>query len=142
MQVRMPKFAVWVTACCTLSMACAPSDEAFFSSPELGSEPGSAGGGPPKTPAPGTGGSDVGTTGGSAGALVNAGAPGSSGAAPQAGNGGGGSGEGQTACGNSLIEAGEACDDGARQNGDGCTDKCTINCADYDAEARLGPNGS
>ncbi|MEM3113424.1 MAG: DUF4215 domain-containing protein, partial [Candidatus Pacearchaeota archaeon] len=43
------------------------------------------------------------------------------------GSGGGGSGGGSSSvCGNNIIEAGEQCDDGNTNNGDGCSSTCVI----------------
>jgi cysteine-rich repeat protein len=56
---------------------------------------------------------------------------------------GGGQGSGEApVCGNGVIETGETCDDGARQDGDGCNQNCAVTCADFDEDARQGPSGS
>ena len=36
----------------------------------------------------------------------------------------------QIVCGNGIVEAGEQCDDGNTQNGDGCSSTCQIQCAE------------
>ena len=80
------------------------------------------------------GGGDEGGKGGSG----NEGGAGAGGTGGKGGNGGGGSGgSGTTAvCGNSKVDGAEDCDDGDKDNGDGCDSSCKVesgySCNDAD----------
>ncbi len=84
-------------------------------------------GGDPAT-LPGTSqGSGTGGAGGSGG-LAAQGGGGQGGSVGQGGAGGGSGGAAPVNCGDGNVDyaAGEQCDDGNKANGDGCSDKCTV----------------
>lgn len=53
------------------------------------------------------------------------------------GGNGGAAGNGMSTCGNGLREAGEQCDDQNTDSGDGCSDRCEVECP---PNSSVGPN--
>jgi cysteine-rich repeat protein len=107
----------------------------------------------------GTAGAGGSTDGGSAGSSgsggVHSGGGGTSGSGGAAGGGSGGVAQGGSAgspqggsggtsvvpvCGNKVLEAPEECDDGDLDSGDGCSDKCQVECNEQVGEYKLVDN--